>query len=154
MVNETLERQQNDKREPIYETIAYTYTNQEVLDLYRDNIRVKQVIAGQPITKGGSRCDINCDTDNHHLHTYCKVCKRNLMYGTIIHDCTVGIGIGKIHPVMDPAYLVNEPWWEILVENNFNEMHHYSEVINFKNQQLNSDFIQQPYEQVEVSQLH
>ena len=54
IVDETLERQQDDNREPVYKTIAYTYTYQEVLDLYRDNIRIKQVIAGQPITKGGS----------------------------------------------------------------------------------------------------
>ena len=54
------------------------------------------------------------DIENHHIHTYCKNCKRNLPnlpYGTVVHDCTFGFGVGMIHPEMNPIYLVNTPWW-------------------------------------------
>ena len=81
-------------------------------NIYRENIKVKQVIANQPITKGGSQCTFNCDTENHHLHTYCKACKKNLSYGIIEHDCIIGFGPGKIQPDMDTNYLINDLWWE------------------------------------------
>ena len=91
-------------------------------EIYRTNIKVKQVIANQPITKGGSQCTFACDTENHHLHTYCKLCKKNLHYGTIVHDCTIGYGLGKIQPDMDPSFLINNPWWKepfaVMIENN------------------------------------
>ena len=78
----------------LYETPAYTYSNQELEAIFQSNIVVKQVIAGQPITHGGSRCDHSCDFGNHHIHTYCKACKTNLFYETTIHECKIGIGIG------------------------------------------------------------
>ena len=81
-------------------------------DLYKQGIVIKQVIAGQPITRGGSKCTFSCDTENHHIHTYCKVCQRNLPYGTTIHNCKFGLGLGQIHPDMQPEYLINEPWWQ------------------------------------------
>ena len=30
---------------------------------------------------------------------------------TIVHDCTMGFEVGKVRPGMDPAYLINVPWW-------------------------------------------
>ena len=41
---------------------------QALENMYAENIRIKQVIAGLPITHGGSRCTIECDTENHHVH--------------------------------------------------------------------------------------
>ena len=46
---------------------------------------------------------------NHHVHTYCNRCKRNLPYGTTVHPCT--FLSEERHFVMDPTYLVNVPWW-------------------------------------------
>ena len=101
----------------------YQPTKEEVEDLFKQNIKIKQVIAGQPILRGGSRCDdFMCDIENHHIHTYCKVCKRNLPYGTTIHRCLFGFDLGQIHPDMDPKFLVNNLWWKepqkVIEENN------------------------------------
>ena len=93
-------------------TVAYNYSAQEVRDIFAANIKIKQVIAGQPITRGGSQCTLDCDIENHHVHCYCKACKRNLPYGTTCHNCVVGFTPGKIYPEMNPLYLINEPWWK------------------------------------------
>lgn len=101
----------SNKGDDVIYTVAYTFTRREFEDMYRSHIRVRQVIAGQPITRGGSKCDDYCDIENHHVHTYCKACQRNLPYGTVVHNCKIGLEPGKIHPDMDPNYLVNRPWW-------------------------------------------
>jgi hypothetical protein len=93
---------------------AYQYSQQELFDLYLSNVVVKQVIAGQPITRGGSRCTDVCYygmSVDHHTHTYCKLCKRNLFTDEIEHECIWGTMPGETHPEMDPRYLVNVPWW-------------------------------------------
>jgi hypothetical protein len=116
------------------DTPAYYYTMAEITSIYQESIQKKWVIANQPITRGGSRCTLACDTENHHVHYYCTLCKTNLPYGTTIHDCNfedkyqtwdpenkwgwatqnkkIGWEIGQVHPDMDPAYLVNDPWWK------------------------------------------
>jgi len=100
----------------------YQPTKEEVESLFSANIKIKQVIAGQPILRGGSQCDFSCDTENHHIHTYCKMCQQNLPYGTTIHRCKFGFGLGQIHPDMDPKFLVNNLWWKephaVIEENN------------------------------------
>jgi len=89
--------------------IGYTYRPGELEALYSQNIRIRQVIAGCPYTKGNGQCTLACDVDNHHIHTYCNRCKKNLPYGTTVHKCQF---TSKDHSfVMDPRYLVNEPWW-------------------------------------------
>ena len=71
--------------------------------------------------KGGSRCTDACDIKNHHTHTYCTTCKRNLFQDTIVHNCTFGFGCGDIHPEMNPRFRVNIPWWrEPLAVRNYN----------------------------------
>ena len=93
---------------------AYQYSQQKLFNLYLSNIVVKQVIAGQPIRRGGSRCTDSCyygETVDHHTHTYCKLCKRNLFADEVEHECTWGTMPGETHPEMDPRYLVNIPWW-------------------------------------------
>jgi hypothetical protein len=97
------------------EHIAWTLcgmSRQDLENMYAQNIQIKQVIANQPITRGGSRCDFSCDIENHHVHTYCKMCKKNLFYGITIHDCIIGFSRGKIRPDMNPEYLINTPWWK------------------------------------------
>ena len=39
------------------------------------------------------------------------MCKRNLFYGEVVHNCEFGLGLGKIHPEMNPEFLINLPWW-------------------------------------------
>ena len=73
---------------------------------------MKNVVANQPIRRGGSRCTEHCDTENHHVHMYCTLCKRNLHYGTVAHDCVFGMEKGQLHPDMKPEYLINKPWWK------------------------------------------
>ena len=104
------DRNHFDELQPLV-TPAYTFSARELRDLYMASIRIRQVIAGCPITKGGSRCSYDCDTENHHVHTYCKLCKRNLPYGTSVHNCIVGFAPGQIKFDMNPDYLINEPWW-------------------------------------------
>ena len=102
--------------------IRFKPTTKELRSFYKSNIVIKSVIAGCPIKRGGSKCDEFCDIWNHHTHTYCRLCKQNLFYGTIEHACIMGYNRGQIHPVMNPAFLVNTPWWneppEIVAENN------------------------------------
>jgi len=96
-----------------YDTLrTYRPIQEKIRNIYLANLKEKQVIAGQPITTGGSKCTFACDTENHHIHNYCKKCKRNLPYGTVVHDCTVGFTFGKVRPGMDPRYLISVPWWK------------------------------------------
>src|SRR5436305_14415651 len=74
---------------------AYQYSQQELYRLYLSNIVVKQVIARQLIKRRGSKCTNACyyrEPVDHHIHTYCKYCKRNLFTNEIVHDCIWGIG--------------------------------------------------------------
>src|SRR5262249_34958706 len=70
----------------------------------------------------------SCDTENHHLHFYCKWCRKNLPYNTTIHKCKMGLDLGQIHPDMDPKYLTNYRWWTeppaITEENRTHYIHH------------------------------
>ena len=91
-------------------TTTYIYSREDLLQLYLSNIKLKQVIANQLITRGGSRCTNACDKENHHVHTYCTQCKKNLFYETIVHDCNWGLEEGQVHPEMDSKALVNHPW--------------------------------------------
>ena len=98
---------------------AYQYSEQELFRIYLSNIVVKQVIASQPIKKGGSKCTDACyfgSTVDHHTHTYCKCCKCNLFTDEVVHNCTWEIGLGELHPEMNPEYLVNVPWWPELMK--------------------------------------
>jgi hypothetical protein len=109
-------------------------TVQDLEDMYAENIRVKQVIAHQPITRGGSKCDDSCDIENHHIHTYCTMCKRNLPYGTVRHDCIIGFTLGKIRPDMRPEFLINTPWWNepelVQQENNIHYLRNFQRLYN------------------------
>ena len=125
----THNKEYNNPPDQLYYTTAYTYSQEELALLHGSYMREKQVIANQPINSGGSRCDFSCDIENHHIHNYCKACKRNLPFGVKIHNCTVGIGIGKFHFDMNPDFLVNQPWWkepeEVTVENRARYAQHY-----------------------------
>src|SRR4051794_34287452 len=85
-------------------------------DIYKANIKIKQVIAGQPINTRGSRCNYSCDIENHYLHTYCKACKTNLLYNTVEYECVIGYKLDQIQPDMDLIYLDNQIWWNEPIE--------------------------------------
>ena len=92
--------------------MAYTYSIQEIKFLLEEIIKTKQVIAGQPIRRGRWKCNFACDTENHHLHSYCTICDRWIISGMEQeHGCEFGFGIGQIHPDMNPEYLYNEIFW-------------------------------------------
>ncbi|CAB5190519.1 unnamed protein product [Rhizophagus irregularis] len=121
----------------IEEYIAWTMCGmdrQALENMYLENIKIKQVIAGQPINHGRSRCTMECDTENHHMHTYCTMCKKNLFYGTTIHDCIIGFTLGKIRPDMNPKFLINNQWWKepqaVQLENNINYLKYIERLIN------------------------
>jgi len=90
---------------------GYQPDEEEIQQLYQENIKITQVIAGQPIQRGGNRCSDSCDTYNHHVHTYCKFCKRQLLFGQIQHECDWGFEVGNVHPGMNPMFVINVPWW-------------------------------------------
>ena len=39
------------------------------------------------------------------------MCKKNLLYGQVEHDCLMGFDDRKICPDMKPEWLINTPWW-------------------------------------------
>ena len=97
---------------------GYGYNTENLRQLYSQNIAIRQVIARQSYTRGNGQCDDSCDIMNHHIHTYCRVCKRNLSYGTTIHQCNIPSYNHEF--TMNPEYLNNQPWWdESLVQQNF-----------------------------------
>jgi len=75
---------------------TYMMTWEEYEQIFRANIIIRQVIANQPRRRGTSRCTDLCDIEKHHMHTYCRICKKNLYYGTTIHDCDIGFGPGQL----------------------------------------------------------
>ena len=88
---------------------GFAYNTANLQQLYSQNIAIRQVIANQPYTRGNGQCDDSCDIENHHIHTYCRGCKRNIPYGTTIHQCN--IPNYNCNFAMDPNFLVNQPWW-------------------------------------------
>jgi hypothetical protein len=89
---------------------GYGYNTESLRRLYSQNIAIRQVIAGQPYTRGNGQCDSSCNIEEHHIHTYCRVCKNNLPYGTTIHQCNVPSYNHEF--AMNPEYLNNQPWWD------------------------------------------
>ncbi|CAG8759708.1 hypothetical protein GLOIN_2v1482001 [Rhizophagus irregularis DAOM 181602=DAOM 197198] len=77
---------------------------------------------------------MECDTENHHVHTYCTMCKKNLFYGTTIYDCIIGFTLGKIRPDMNPKFLINNQWWKepqaVQLENNINYLKYIERLMN------------------------
>ena len=101
--------------------IGYSYCPGELESLYSQNIRIRQVIAGQPYTRGNGQCDLSCDVENHHVHTYCTICKRNLPYGTTVHNNCYFKNEERCF-VMNPRVIINKIWWTepsaVQIENN------------------------------------
>jgi len=87
---------------------GFAYNTENLRQLYSQNIAIRQVIAGRPYNSGNGQCDDSCDIENHHIHTYCRACKRNLPYGTNIHPCNIPSYNHDF--VMNPNYLQNQPW--------------------------------------------
>ena len=90
-------------------TVAWEYSYEELEDIFKFSIKEKWVIANQLITREGSRCTFSCDTENHHVHTYCKAYQRNLLPRTLIHNCTIGLLPEQIHLDIQENYLENNP---------------------------------------------
>src|SRR4051794_30064341 len=94
-------------------TVAWTYSQNEITTLVNEITETKWVIAGQPLRKSKWKCDDNCDYENHHLHTYCNICQRRIDHQERLnHNCQFGLGLGQIHPDMNPNYLCNYVFWD------------------------------------------
>ncbi|CAG8720220.1 11981_t:CDS:1, partial [Funneliformis mosseae] len=50
--------------------VGYESLKDEMEKIYCENIKIKSVIANQPIVKEGSQCTFAYDIENHHIHTY------------------------------------------------------------------------------------
>jgi len=93
-------------------TPAWTYTTGELRHLKDQLTESRWVVANQPTKKGRFRCTPFCDTENHHMHTWCKGCEIRIDHHDRHEDvCKYGIGQGQIHPDMDPNALINDIWW-------------------------------------------
>ena len=98
-------------------TVAWHYTPQEMNSIVMSGFRWKQVIANQPIRIGKWAYTAGCDEENHHVHRYCDWCEQRIDFYTPMEHkdhCRYGIGLGQIHPPMDPSVLrgnEQEIWW-------------------------------------------
>ncbi|CAB4408454.1 unnamed protein product [Rhizophagus irregularis] len=74
-----------------------------------ENIKIKQVIAASTNQPGGSRCTMECDTENHQrAHILYNVQEDIYFMGTTIHDCSLDFTLGKIRPDYEsPNTLIN-----------------------------------------------
>jgi hypothetical protein len=109
------DRPQTDEEQEIafLWTVAYTFSKSEVQQLYKEITEIRQVIANQPIRRGRWQCQPWCDEENHHIHTWCTICAKQIIPGTErSHPCKFGFELGNIRPEMNPKYLVNEVFWE------------------------------------------
>ena len=75
---------------------------------------------------------------------YCKLCKRNLPYGIVQHDCVFGLAPGQIHPDMNPDYLYNQVWWEaeeeILYKGKAKEIYSFSGIEDLREINYNYEY--------------
>ena len=63
--------------------------------------------------RGKFKCLDHCDTENHHLHKWCKTCARRIdLEDNNNHNCNFGTRPRIVHPDMDPAYLYNDIFWQ------------------------------------------
>ena len=98
-------------------TVAWHYTPKELDDISNSGFQYKQIIANQPICNGKWECHSGCDEENHHMHKYCTWCQQRFDFFTPREHmpyCKYGIGLGQIHPPMDPSALYgneNGIWW-------------------------------------------
>jgi hypothetical protein len=94
------------------ETPAWTYTNKELNQYYKELTKERWVVANQPQKRGRMKCINCCDTENHHLHQWCKPCEKRIEWeNNHIPTCKFGIEQGQIKPEMNPEHLVNEVFW-------------------------------------------
>src|SRR3954453_23325235 len=49
---------------PTVTTVGYQSPSEEMQDIYKANIKIKQVIAEQPINTEESKCNYSCDIEN------------------------------------------------------------------------------------------
>jgi hypothetical protein len=108
-----LPNQETEQEDTIY-TTAWIYSRQEIQTINSNLIKERWVIANQPINQGKMQCHGFCDIENHHLHKWCTICQIKDDHNT--HQCRFGFKndenqLGKVHPDMDPAALVNDVFW-------------------------------------------
>lgn len=101
---EVMQEDTNKKRRNF--DLAYRYTQKEITYLFKANIKVMEM------DLSGNTVNITDNMDVPHMHAMCTLCHKNITNGDYIHDCIMGFIPGKIHPEMNPDYLVNTPFWK------------------------------------------
>jgi hypothetical protein len=90
------------------ETPAWTYTNKELNQYYKKLTKERWVVANQPQKRGRMKCINHCDTENHHLHQWCKPCEKRIEWeNQYIPNCKFGINQGQIKLEMNPDHVNN-----------------------------------------------
>jgi hypothetical protein len=128
-------------------TVAWTYSHEEVTRLMNNIIETKWVVANQPMRKGRWKCNDYCDLENHHMHAWCNICQRRIdLEERLNHNCRFGLGLGQIHPDMDPNHLYNNVFWEeplwahdnVPTETNEPQQHqdHLQQIININKRHI------------------
>lgn len=129
-------------------TVAWTYDKNEIDRLTNEVIETRWTIANQPTKKGKWQCDDFCDVENHHVHVWCKICQRRIDHEERTnHNCRFGLGIGQVHPEMNPEHLFNDVFWTEpqLANNNIPEkseehkeyLQHLQEIRNINKRHFN-----------------
>src|SRR3989337_2327749 len=86
-------------------TVAWTYSREEVTKMMEKLVETRWVMANQPLKKGKWKCAEMCDYENHHMHSWCTICQKRIdLEERMNHNCCFGIGLGQIHPDMDPGH--------------------------------------------------
>jgi TolA-binding protein len=94
-------------------TVAWTYSREEVTKMMENLVETRWVTANQPLKKGRWKCTERCDYENHHMHSWCTICQKRIDFEERMnHNCRFGIGLGQIHPDMNPGHLYNDVFWE------------------------------------------
>src|SRR3954453_2227418 len=131
-----------------YQTVAWTYTKQEITTLVNNTITTQWVIANQPTRRGKWKCDDYCDIENHHVHVWCEICQARIDHQEKLnHNCRFGLGVGQIHPEMDPQHLINDVFWSeppLVIEKMQEEINedtkhrnHLQQILEINNRHLN-----------------
>src|SRR3954451_7183089 len=106
------------------------------------------VIANQPTRRGKWKCDDYCDMKNHHVHVWCEICQARIDHQEKLnHNCRFGLGVGQIHPEMDPQHLINDVFWSeppLVIEKMQEEINedtkhrnHLQQILEINNRHLN-----------------
>ena len=76
-----------------FQTVAQNYDRNEVNRLLDEVIETRWTIANQLTQKGKWKCNDYCDTKNHYVHVWCKICQKRIDHKKKMnYNCQFGLG--------------------------------------------------------------